>query len=342
MVHIETREFSQEEWNEIASGFRDLSLMQTWEYGEAKVQTGPWEVERAVFLDGEHTVGAVQAMVRRAPLLNAGLVWINRGPLWRRTEREDTSLLMTMMGQLRDHWVDRRKMYLRIVPPVQKGEMNGNPLAESGYQVAQGSAAWTSAMIDLSKTEDQLRTGLSGNWRKQLNKAERLGVTCVPGRSQDLFDALLGGYDNFLSSRGLSTSVTPQLLRRLQLLLPEKRKMWIFEGRLGSQLLGSLLVACYGDTCMYLALALNDAGQAAHAGYVMHWASIVTMREQGYRWFDVGGADPDVTPAGILQFKQGLRGTGYRLDDEVEAYSGSWLSRLVRWRVGRARQLVSG
>lgn len=84
-MELVTGQFGQRQWTEIVSSFRDLSLVQTWEYGEAKSHTGPWKVERAIFVDGQQLVGAYQAMVRSIPYLGGGLVWINRGPLLAKT-----------------------------------------------------------------------------------------------------------------------------------------------------------------------------------------------------------------------------------------------------------------
>src|SRR5439155_140151 len=67
-------------WSSRLQSNRDLSLLQTWPYGEAKSQTGPWVVERALILDDGRELGVVQAFVRKLPLVRVGLVWINRAP----------------------------------------------------------------------------------------------------------------------------------------------------------------------------------------------------------------------------------------------------------------------
>ena len=342
-MHLITRAFSQKEWTDIVSEFQDLSLMQTWEYAEAKAQTGPWKVERAIFVDGESVVGAAQSLVRPIPWLGGGLVWINRGPLWRRSENGDPSLLLTMMEQLQRHWVEQQHMYLRIVPPIREGEMDLKALEAIGYRLANGSAGWTSAMLDLRKSEEQLRRELRRKWRGDLNSAERLGVSCVVGRSLDLFEDFLKYYEAFLSRKKLSTFVTPQLLRRMQALLPDERKMWVVEGRLGLERLGALLIACYGETCLALAgSSPNQKGRSVHSGNLVWWQTIVKMKELGYRWLDVGGTHPERTPQGILHFKAGLGGVPYRLVGELESSSGGLLNRAIRWRVKRARQRASG
>ncbi len=186
MIRLVARAFPQNEWDNLVSGFHDLSLMQTWEYAEAKARTGPWKVERLIFVDGEYTVGAVQAMVRQIPGIGGGLVWINQGPLWRKQSEGDVSALVAMLSELRRYWVDERHMYLRITPPIYEGELDVTVIQASGYDLADGVAGWASAIVDLSKSEEQLRKDLRIKWRGDLNSAERHEVSCVDGRSGGL------------------------------------------------------------------------------------------------------------------------------------------------------------
>ena len=38
------------EWTNLIHGARGLSLLQAWAYGEAKAATGPWRIERGIFI----------------------------------------------------------------------------------------------------------------------------------------------------------------------------------------------------------------------------------------------------------------------------------------------------
>jgi len=64
-------------------------------------------------------------------------------------------------------------------------------------------------------------------------------------------------------------------------------------------------------------------------------------REEGRRWFDLGGMDKKLTPKGIYHFKEGLGGAEYQLSGEVEALprglASGMLNGMVRWRVNRER-----
>ena len=334
-MRLVVKPFSQKEWTDIVSGFQDLSLVQTWEYAEAKARTASWEAWRALVVQGDRAIGAVQSLVRKIPLIGGGLVWINRGPLWRRSENEDPVLLRALMEELRLYWVRDHGMYLRIAPAVHEGDSGLGSLEGNGYRLADGSPGWASARLDLFQTIESLRNQLDQKWRNSLNKAERLGITVDCGSDSEFRDAL-SSYERLLQERKYQTSVTPQLLSRLQSLLPVERKLLAFVGRQGGQELGGILIAKYGETCEYLVGAINEAGRSANAGNLLLWQSICQAKSIGCRWFDLGGLDRKRTPEGILHFKRGLGGIGYRLVSELEAHDGGWRCRAVRWRVRKA------
>jgi hypothetical protein len=269
--------------------------------------------------------------VRPLPLWGGGVVWINRGPLWRKETGAATASLSEILMELRRYWVEERKMYLCLAPPLTAEEADASLGAVPGYSWIPGTTGWASALVDLSDSVEQLRQALSKNWRKQLNKAERLGVQCSAGRSAGLFEGFLKHYEAHLSRKEIDTNLTPEFLQELQCLLPDERKMWVFEGRQGDEPLGSLLVATYGDACMLLAFGLNEKGREVHGGYPMHWQVLVKMKELGYRRLDLGGMDPRRTPPGILQFKSGLRGRPYQLSSQLDACGKGWRSRAIRW-----------
>lgn len=338
MIRMEIKQVGQKEWHEITCQFEDLSLIQLWEYAEVKARVGPWKVARHLFWKGNEIVGAAQGLIRTIPFLNKGLVWMNRAPLWRKIgEKKNPVLFEEMLKELRKYWVDKKKMYLRIAPPLLDNEGNKSILKKATFSLCNPSFKWTSARINLTKTEQELRKGLKQKWRNCLNKAEHLGLSFEFGTSRKLMEELVFDYKKLLQNRKFKATISPDLINMLQNLLPDEKKMWIFTGKHNSERLGSILIACYGNTCGYLIGAVNDVGKKHNAGQFLLWQAICQMKKMGYKSFDVGGADPERTPPGILYFKQGLGGESYRLVGEFEACSGRFFPQLVRYVVGRRR-----
>lgn len=335
MLKLVLKEFSQEEWFNIISEFQDLSLMQTWEYAQAKTLISSWKVERAIFQDGKHTLGAVQVLIRSIPILGGGLVWINQGPLWRKSGNEDFRLFRDMLNEISLHWVKAKHFYLRIAPPLKNHKQRTiYALNNIGYDVIEKTSGWSSARLDLFKTKTELRQQFKKKWRGDLNGSERRGARCTVGRSIKLFENFLSYYGPFLKNKNISTPITPTFLRLFQSLLPNERKAWIFEGRYKEEFLGGLLMAGYGDSCIALAGGSpNERGRQLHSGNLIMWHAILKMKDLGYHWFDVGGADPKLTTKGILHFKAGLRGTPYQLIGEFECSRNKLIDYALKWYI---------
>ncbi len=330
MVDVDIKDFSAEEWNRLAGGLTGFSLTQCWEWGEAKVRTGPWRVERGTLGHDDHTVGAFQALVRTLPGgLPGGLAWINRAPLWRTDD--GAAPLSAILGALRRHYAEERGLYLRLAPA------HGESEAEDGGLPLAGVEGWASAVLDLSQPAQDLRLGLHQKWRNALNKAERSGIKVRAGRDDGLFAEFLDGYRHMTRERRFATSVTPELLAALQSVLPAERRMETFIATHCGATAGAVLIVRHGDTAEYLAGTVAEAGRAVNAGQLLLWRAVVAMQEQGVQRFDLGGLDARLTPPGIHRFKDGLGGVPYRLAPELEALGGGLLGRLVRWRVRAAR-----
>jgi lipid II:glycine glycyltransferase (peptidoglycan interpeptide bridge formation enzyme) len=337
MVRMEVREFGQDEWDDIVSGIDSLSLMQTWEFGEAKARTGQWKVSRAAFRKGDETVGAAQVMIRTVPFLNRGLVWVNRAPLMKNCNTAQSDVYIDMLKELKKYWVDGKKMYLRIAPPLMASDENYAIFKKAGYLRTTETDGWASEIVDLSLYLEELRKGLQQKWRNCLNKAERLEVTCKTGSSDILMNEVLDDYKVLLGKIGFGTNLSPELVRTMHGLLPDSRKMLVFAGRQNGAKLGSILIASYGSTCMYLIGATNNTGRKVNANHYLIWNAVCEMKKRGFKWFDVGGAHPDNTLPGILHFKRGLSGKPYQLVGEVETYRDGFLNRMIRKRIETSR-----
>jgi lipid II:glycine glycyltransferase (peptidoglycan interpeptide bridge formation enzyme) len=326
----------ESDWSELYGSFRDQSLLQTAGYANAKAALGPWRVERSLFTKDEDVVGCVQALVRSLPVIGGGLVWINRGPLWRPVEGKPKASFAELVDVLRHHYVDSQGFYVRIAPPVEVEYLPDEQYRKSGGTAAAGMPGWASAALDLSVSLETLRAGLKGKWRGHLNKAERSGLEIKAGAGSE-FETFLEAHTKFTETHNFETSVTTEFLAAFQSCLPDHLKLYAFLAYSSGYLVGSILIAKYGATCEYLAGNSTDQGRRLNVGQLLVWRAISTMHDQGFKRFDVSGMDPEITPKGIYDFKEGLGGTPYRLAPELELGGDSLRGRLVRWRVNRAR-----
>lgn len=339
MVRMEINTLGQKEWTEIIINLEGISLMQTWEFGEAKQNTGPWKVNRAVFKkNDDEIIGAVQALTRSIPFIKRGLVWINHAPLFRNKEALVNGLYSTMLNDLREYWVEERKMYLRVAPPIEASLNNYELLYNAGFKQTSEIGGWTSDVIDLTEPVEHLRKKLQQKWRNCLNKAERMGVSYEIGTSQFLFKELLTDYRALMLKKHMESNETLELIIAMQDILPEANKMIVLAGRHNGERLGSILIACYGSTCIYLVGATNENGRQLNVNHYLLWNALCEMKKRGYTCFDLWGVHPIKTPKGILHFKKGLNGRPYQLVGELEACRNTMIDKIIRRKIDSKRQ----
>jgi Acetyltransferase (GNAT) domain len=332
-VQFQPGEVSQQQWTDLSARSHALSLLQTWEYGEAR-KGGSVRVERGTFVRGGELVGCCQALVRLVPFVRGGAVWINRGPL-PIADDPDGWLMSEMLATLKKYWVDQRGCYLRIAPRMLAG-VDGAAVP-AGYALTT-SRGWSSSRVDLRMPVEELRHGLNQRWRRCLKKAEQLSLRVTAStESRDFADFVID-HERFIQEKDFKTSVTPLLLRRLQALLPLQRRMVVIRAAAAENgPMGAILIARYGRTGEYLAGIVRDEGRSMYAGHLLMWNAMLYLKNLGFDAFDLGGLDPDLTPTGIFDFKEGVGGTPYRLIGEWESHDGRLISRVVAARVHRQR-----
>jgi hypothetical protein len=344
MLSLEIGEYGSQEWENLANRFIDHNLIQTWEYGSAKVDAGNWRVERAVFSLNGQIRGIVQILFRPLPMLSPrsrfsrGLVWINRGPLCRLDNGESGDMAQ-MLTLLSNHYARSSDNYVLVAPtaPVERGGVAATPALYIGLSPS-GRHGWSSATIDLGPSLEDLRLGLAQKWRNALNKAERQNCRVEQADSGPVFDDFLKCHAEFSVHRQLDGTLGVDFIQALQKHLPDHRKLQALVAYEDNTPIGSALFAKYGGSAEYLAGNSNDRGRQMNSGQLLLWRAIVMMKERGVARFDVGGMDAEQTPTGIYKFKQGLGGSAYRLADELESTGHGPYGSLVRLATQIIRQ----
>ncbi len=333
--------FSQSDWNSAISQFADLNLLQTWEYAEAASRTRALEVRRLLIKADGHVIGAAQAFVRAIPYIGGGAVLVNRGPLWQ-SERATPSTLAAVISALREYWVSKRGMYLRVAPAIRAGEVSQGLFKEASYDPAQYSRPWISACLDLSSPTETLRRSLRANWNASLKKAESAGIKVDYGPEERLLTDIRTELERLTVRKQFMSPVTPAFIETFQDFADDKHKLWSFTAMHGKQPLGGIALARYGSVCEYLIGAVNDEGKRLGAGQLLLWSAVIKAKDSGYRWLDLGGMDPEATPKGILYFKSGLGAKSYELLGDFEAYSPGLINKAIRWKLERTLRLLQG
>lgn len=302
-----TTESQWEKWLERAGR---SSLPQAWAYGAAKADSSGWRVSRAVIYRDEEPIALVQVLQRRI----AGLIKvarINRGPICLRplqaAERRAIWERLARLGNL------RRGRIVIVAPELGLDGQSVALLVRVGFRQF-SPRAWESAWIDLGLESEVLRKRLSGKWRNMLVSAERAGLKLEKGSSEQLFGWMMDRYQDLLLEKdftGVPIGVVVALRRHLN----DQSRLMILRAMAEGEPVAGICLVCHGASATYLIGWNGHEGRALKANQYLLWQAILTLKERGIRWFDLGGISRDRNP-GITAFKLGLNGERYELVGE--------------------------
>jgi lipid II:glycine glycyltransferase (peptidoglycan interpeptide bridge formation enzyme) len=143
---------------------------------------------------------------------------------------------------------------------------------------------------------DQLRKNLDKKWRNQLNAAERNQFNVCVGSDSETYRSFCRLYVQMRERKHFQTSVDIEEFGRMQDQLPDARKMKVLICKQGDEPLAGLVASALGDSAIYLLGATSDAAMRLKAAYELQWTLIRLLKEQGIRYYDLGGTDPEANP----------------------------------------------
>ncbi|MFH1616620.1 MAG: peptidoglycan bridge formation glycyltransferase FemA/FemB family protein [Planctomycetota bacterium] len=328
------------QWDKLLKQCNKTNLLQAWEYGEAKRIVEGWGPIRYVVLDGSEPVGLVQVLNKLLPLFG-GFTRINRGPLFLcDTVNRDTlnEIVENTLLALYREIVEKKGYCLAIAPEIEQSEEIDQMLERLGFQAA-GGTCWSSSVVDLLLSENDLFRDLRGKWRNLLRKSEKMGLELEQTCTDEAMGFLMEKYCYMQKEKGFAGVPKNILMELRRLIQPADRMQILFAQKNGIRIAGILVVG-HGDSCTYLVGWNTPDGRQLQANYFLLWQAVMSFRHTGYRWFDLGGVDREITP-NIAHFKTGLGGDNYRLAGEWLAAKHSWMPLGLKV-VNKFRKVFSG
>tara|TARA_B100001123_G_scaffold412189_1_gene509187 strand:- start:2011 stop:4179 length:2169 start_codon:yes stop_codon:yes gene_type:complete len=300
------KNISREYWNSLMTNVGRSNLLQSWAYGEAKSKIENLKVLRIVVMEFNKPIAFVQILEKKFALFR--LVRINRGPLFLEgyspeLQEQVIQFLVKELGG----W--KKGRLISFTPEL---PLNGRFIALMAklglYQF--NCKSWESIWFDLDKDQIELRKRLNGKWRNMLSYAERQKLRLETHFDVQNLEWLLKHCEKIMRERG--ESIPLKLYHQLLLELESEQPMQIFKAFLDDELLAGICIVSHGTAATYLLGWNGKQGRSLKANQFLLWNAMMILKEQGIRWFDLGGIDEENTP-GISGFKLGVNGIRYSL-----------------------------
>jgi len=288
--HTEVDHARAAEWSEMLDLFDDANIYQTWSYGA--VRWGTKNLSHLVLKRNGEVVAIAQLRIVRPAGLKFGLAYLRWGPICQRKGSELEREVLSQMAQaLYVEYVVKRGLLLKIIPNAFAGSLR--------------SEMFQSAFSNFS--QEELRRKLDPKWRNKLSGAEKNCLRVISGNSADEYRTFCGMYREMRNRKEFETTVDIQEFGRIQEELGETERLRILIVERSGVPLAGMVASAIGDSAIYLLGATSDEGLKAKGSYLLQWTLIQWLKENGVRWYDLGGIDPEGNP-GVYQFKKGFSG----------------------------------
>ena len=296
-------------WDAFVEAAPYRSFSQLWEWGELR-REGGWIPLRLAVGDaeaGDRILAGAQLMVRRVPLFGTALAYAPRGPIG---ALDEDAVWSELVAALRRLAVAERVATIRIEPEATTSSPVGQRLQARFWRRAPANQPTKTRIIDLARSEDELRADLRKKHRQYVAKAERAGLTVERfdgGADPDTIGRALADFHRILAGTGERAGFNtrpPGYYRQVwQALAPANRVRLYVATRDGNRLATLFHITCGGHAAELYGGATPE-GTDAHANYLVKWAAILGFKEEGFATYDLWG-EPT---SGIAHFKEGFGG----------------------------------
>jgi lipid II:glycine glycyltransferase (peptidoglycan interpeptide bridge formation enzyme) len=249
-----------------------------------------------------------------------------------------------MAEALEKEYARKRKLFLRVIPNAFVGSPRAAVMQSAfcgfGREHPGAHNTYRTLLLDLSPSLEELRKRLDKKWRNLLTSSEKGRLRIVAGSGRDEFRQFCAIYNQMRKRKTFDTTVDIEEFGRIQGDLPECHRMRVLICEDGSVPLAGLVASAMGNTGIYLLGATGDEGLKSKGSYLLQWTLIKWLKENGFRWYDLGGISPERNP-GVYHFKRGLSGTDV-LQVRPLVASGGALSSVIAKAALAARRAIRG
>jgi hypothetical protein len=279
--NVEVDNVDESDWSELLDRFEDASIYQTWAYGS--VRWGAKNLSHLILERDGEVVAIAQLRIVRPRNVRLGIAYLRWGPLCQlRTKELDLSIVQAMATALREEYVEKRGLYLEIVPNAfsesSRAEMFRSAFSRFEQRSGMSAKKYRTLVLDLSPSIEELRKKLDKKWRNQLNASERNDLRIMEGDSIGEYDIFCKVYVQMWERKRFETTVRPEEFRRVQEQLPANQRMRIMICEHKEQPVAGLVCSALGDSAIYLLGATNEDGMKLKAAYLLHWTMIRWLR----------------------------------------------------------------
>ena len=288
------------QWEKFNLASSNPTFLQSWAWGDFQKRLGR-EFYRFGLYEKNELVGISLIYAETAKL--GSYLYCPAGPVLKNLNQEQFTKWVEFVTEVAK---EKNHVFLRI-DPREIEEKNEKLFRKFGFNSApEYSQPQCSAIIDLTKSEEELRGALSSSTRYNINAAERKGIKIKEGKKEEIetfFKLLKETFTRkklVLPSQEKYPQIQFEILAKAGII-----KLFIAESK--GHPLSAVLVVNYAGISYYLHAANSLQKKNLRVSYPLVWYTITEAKKSGLKTFDFWGVAPNDDPkhplAGVTNFK---------------------------------------
>jgi lipid II:glycine glycyltransferase (peptidoglycan interpeptide bridge formation enzyme) len=308
-------ETDRRRWNETLLALPDPHLLQSWEWGAVKAQTG-WAARRLLW-GQDSTWAAASLLVRRLGRLPLAVAYVPKGPIldWGDAARTE-AVLAGVEAQARSSRAIFAKIDPDVDPTTPAGQALTALLARRGWLPSAEQIQFrNTALLDLAPGEEDLLAAMKPKWRYNVRLAQRRGVVVHQAGLNELeaFYALYletGQRDGFIVRPYAYYEQTWRTFMQPADERAPAAHLLLATVEDEPDPVAGLMLFRFGCTAWYLYGASSARQRQLMPNHLLQWEAMGLARRLGCTTYDLWGA-PDALEEsdplwGVWRFKEGF------------------------------------
>ena len=300
---VEIDNITKNEWNNLITLFDDVTIFQTWEYGEKNSM----HLSHLVLKYADDVVACAQVRIFKPPIFKAGIAYINHGPLWIIKNNKNIDVLKKIANVLIQEYVNSRKLSLKVNLEYEKTDSYANDIMdifiEFGYIKKEHKEQHP--ILTLNNSIEELRKGLDQKWRNQLNIADRNSLEIIEGYEDQYITEFSKIFKSMIFQKKFTKPESIDGFIDVFKILPYNLRPLVILCKYENEFIAGGVFSTLGTTGIYLFGASNNKGRDLKASYLIQWRIILWLLQNGFSRYNLSGINKINNP-GTYHFKVGI------------------------------------
>lgn len=307
MVPITLRPIEdQAVWDAFLATRPEANFLQSWQWGQFHEALGQAIFRRGFFRD-EELVGVMLSVVERAR--RGTYLTVPGGPI---IDWHNQDLTKAFVAEVKAQAHSASCAFVRVRSQLLSDDFSIGLFQQLGFRSAPIHLhAELTNQLDLSKTEDELRSAMRKGTRYELRQAEKEGIAVASSTDQTELKPFYDLQIETSKRQGFVPFSFNFLAKQFEIFTASDQAL-LYSARLDDQMLAQAFIIFYGQEAVYHYGASTEAGRQHPGAYAVQWQAILEAKRRGLARYNFYGVAPTDQPKhrfwGVSIFKRGFGG----------------------------------